>query len=350
MALWARHKAAFGWHPRAFELSVGTAFRTNLLILLRNLSGKWQFAYVPHGPETSFIEQLALEWDTGKGFALQLISARLKQFLGSNVVFIRWDLDWIIARQPSFKKESDLDIENSMIGSTRITGIDNHPRRNFELPPLTRAGSDVQPPDTVLIELSQGAEAIMAGMKAKTRYNVRLAEKKGVEIAVCGVDYLSRWYAMYRETAIRDQIALHSEKYYQTLLEQNPASTELLIAIHDGDLLAGIIMFYTKNQAIYLYGASSNIKRNLMPAYLLQWRAINHAIARGCSSYDSFGIPPSADTGHPMHGLYQFKTGFGGEVISYPGCWDSPTRTLLYRIYRLAEKFRYYYFKKIRKR
>ncbi len=120
------------------------------------------------------------------------------------------------------------------------------------------------------------------------------------------------------------------------------------MASFEGENLAAIITLFTKNQAIYLYGASSNSHRNLMPAYLLQWQAIQDAKNHGCQSYDFYGIPPTDDENHPMHGLYRFKTGFGGEIVHRTGSMDvnlSP----LYAPYAVAEKLRLIWFKKIKK-
>jgi lipid II:glycine glycyltransferase (peptidoglycan interpeptide bridge formation enzyme) len=111
--------------------------------------------------------------------------------------------------------------------------------------------------------------------------------------------------------------------------------------------LASIITLFCGNEAVYLYGASSNEKRNLMPAYSLQWRAINDAIAFGCDRYDFYGIPPTNDESHPMHGLYRFKTGFGGSIVHRVGSYDIVLRPVLYFGYRFAEGARSFWFKKI---
>jgi len=124
----------------------------------------------------------------------------------------------------------------------------------------------------------------------------------------------------------------------------------LITATHEGDLLAGIIVAFYGGRATYLYGASSNEKRNLMPAYALQWEAIKQAKDLGCREYDFFGIPPTHDKSHPMHGLFQFKTGFGGEIHHYYGAWDFPYGKLFYGFYRLVERLRLWYYKGFRKR
>ena len=120
---------------------------------------------------------------------------------------------------------------------------------------------------------------------------------------------------------------------------------KLLLARHEGDLLAGNIVAFWKTRAAYLYGASSGMKRNLMPTYALQWEAIRMAREAGCTSYDLYGVPPQPDPGHPMFGLYQFKTGFSDRVLQRWGTWDAPFRPLLYASYRAAEAARMFYYR-----
>ncbi|HUX11839.1 MAG TPA: peptidoglycan bridge formation glycyltransferase FemA/FemB family protein, partial [Spirochaetia bacterium] len=221
---------------------------------------------------------------------------------------------------------------------------------------MTPAPVDVQPPSTVVLDITAAPEAILAGMKAKTRYNIRLAERKGVEVVRAALDRFDTFYRLYRETAGRDHIAIHSEEYYRTLFELSNTFSgrspliRLYLAVHEGEELAAIITAFYGRRATYLYGASSNEKRNLMPAYLLQWRAMNDAKEAGCREYDLFGIPPSDDPLHPMSGLYRFKTGFGGEILHRPGCWDVPLRQGMYAAYRVAEWARSFYFHRLRKR
>lgn len=251
----------------------------------------------------------------------------------------------------------------------------------------------IQVPTTVLLDLRLPFDEITAQMKKKTRYNMRLAEKKGVTVrpAADQADF-DRWYAMYLETAERDGIAIHSREYYLTFLrlasqgsglapaagdtgaagtacqtgatdkaglaiQQAPLSAskdapevQLLLAEHEGDLLAGIIVAQYDGMATYMYGASSNHKRNLMPAYLLQGEAIRQAQAAGCHSYDFLGIPPTADPADAMHGLFRFKTGFGGRIVRRYGAGDVPVRRGLYLGWRLAERARRWYYLSFRKR
>jgi lipid II:glycine glycyltransferase (peptidoglycan interpeptide bridge formation enzyme) len=216
---------------------------------------------------------------------------------------------------------------------------------------------DVQPPDTVLLDLTLSLEILLTQMKGKCRYNIRLAEKSGVKVRVAEASEIGIFYSLYQTTAKRDRIAIHSRDYYESLLRQSSAGAaggftgaevRLYIAEHEGEALAAIITLFSAREAVYLYGASSNDKRNLMPSYLLQWQAIQDAKQYGAAIYDFYGIPPTDDEKHPMHGLYRFKTGFGGKIIHRIGSIDMPL-SWKYPYYRFAESLRSTWYKKISK-
>ena len=205
-------------------------------------------------------------------------------------------------------------------------------------------------------------------MRSKWRYNIRLAQKKGVVVRAYrartdkadnpSLDSdasraLDIFYELYKTTASRDGIAIHAKKYYEDLFALSAAHKDaplitVYIASHEGENLASIITLFSKSEAVYLYGASSNAKRNLMPAYLLQWTAICDAKSYGSAVYDFYGMPPSDDKNHPMYGLYLFKTGFGGRIVHRPGSLDFPLSPL-YAPYAFAESARAFYHKRIKK-
>jgi lipid II:glycine glycyltransferase (peptidoglycan interpeptide bridge formation enzyme) len=186
-------------------------------------------------------------------------------------------------------------------------------------------------------------------MHKKTRYNIRLAEKKGVTVEKAGVEALAEWYGLYRQTAERDQISIHSETYYRDLFAHAPDLT-LWLARFEGKLLAGNIVLRHGNQAVYLYGASSNEHRNLMAPYALQGAAMRDARDSGATEYDLFGIPPTNNPDHPMHGLYRFKTGFGGDRVHRNGAWDFVFRPFAWLVWSNADALRVWYFKVWKKR
>jgi lipid II:glycine glycyltransferase (peptidoglycan interpeptide bridge formation enzyme) len=318
---WARLKGAYGW--KAFAFQTGADEGRTLLLLYRRFSPGIAIGYVPHGAgsDGSVSEENVEE--------LKRLSTSLKKHLPSNTILIRWDL----AR----------DTPGDFASSSALSGA------------FTKAPVDIQPPDTVVIDLDQDEDELLSAMKTKTRYNIRLAFRKGLEVSSEGAGGLDSWYRLYRETAERDRIAIHPESYYRKLFrlaEEHPEDgleLELLMARSDGEAIAGIITARFAGTATYLYGASGNRKRNLMPAYALQWKAMEAARKAGCTRYDLFGIPPADDPSHPMHGLYRFKTGFGGEIVHRPGCWDHTLRPLRAGAYRSLEKVRRWYFLEYRK-
>ena len=324
---WGAFRRQLGWRARAFRCGYrGGVF--GLLVLVRRIAAGMELAYVPHGPQLS---EPAVQPER---FLLELAEA-LRPYLGRSLL-LRYDLPW------------------------GVEGLGNRPPSLQSSGGLHRAPIDIQPPSTVILDLSGSEEQLLAAMKSKTRYNIRLSAKKGVEISTIPAEQLesalSEWYGLYRETARRDRITLHEEAYYKSLFAlagsygAGAPQLFLLTARHDGQLLAGIIVALMGEGAWYLYGASSDRKRNLMPSYGLQWRAIRLAREQGCRFYDLFGIPPSDDPQHPMHGLFRFKTGFGGRVLNRLGCYDVALRPLSYRLYRAAEGLRSTYYRRWRKR
>jgi lipid II:glycine glycyltransferase (peptidoglycan interpeptide bridge formation enzyme) len=257
---------------------------------------------------------------SGPGAAETLagLARRLRPFFPGDTAFIRFDPPWYSE------------------GENPAPLLDR---------PLRRAAVDVQPPDTVLVDLSPDEDSLLANMKEKWRYNIRLSARKGVTVRRAAGEEIGVFYALLEETARRDRIAIHSRDYYAALFalsREYPGGPEvrLYIAGHEGEDLAAIITLFRGEEAVYLYGASSNRKRNLMAPYLLQWTALREARAAHCLRYDLFGIPPNEDPRHPMAGLRRFKTGFGGTIIHRPGAWDYAYRPLAAGLFRRAEGLR----------
>ncbi|GHV63470.1 peptidoglycan bridge formation protein FemAB [Spirochaetia bacterium] len=351
---WGSFKARFGWNARAFFVDwgiwspaeprspteprslmepLGTA---PLMLIRRRLMPGISFAYVPWGPE---LPPNFPQTNDDRNAALAELALGLCRFLPRDTAFIRFDPPWY------------------------TEGADAPPPPVGK--PFSRAGADVQPPDTVIVDLSPPAEAILAAMKPKWRYNIRLAEKKGVTVRRADEEGLEAFYALLNETAKRDGIAIHGIEYYrgiftqarQTLAQANacfpleslgrgsPPEPRLYLAEYQageagGEVLAAIVVLVRGRDATYLYGASSSRNRNLMAPYALQWKAMEDAKASGCTGYDLFGIPPNDDPSHPMAGLYLFKTGFGGRIIHRPGSWDYAYRPLLKGLFTAAEGLR----------
>ena len=350
--LWAEFKKEQGWSYRQYEVhSPGT--RSFLLtVLLRQLSPFGFLAYIPMGPSILITNDSRLpETVEKRKLFLVNLAEKLVPLLPAYVFLIRFDPPWECAMRS----------ENTQAFS----------RQDFPLIPCTggktpcrliKAASDIQPPDTVLLDLGQPLDALLSQCKPKWRYNIRLAEKKGVQVRCFSGSQaegvIPLFYQLYRETAARDGIAIHSENYYRSLCRLAADGTfdteRILISVYvayfEENPLAAIITLFSPFGAVYLYGASSNEHRNLMPAYLLQWKAIQDAQKYGCPSYDFYGIPPTDDSNHPMYGLYRFKTGFGGAIIHRVGTLDIPVRSFRYRLYSCAERLRAFWFKTLKKK
>lgn len=213
--------------------------------------------------------------------------------------------------------------------------IDPPITKTLAIPSFRPNQSGFQPEHTLTIDLTKSEKDILAQMKQKGRYNIKLAAKKGVTIHKTNLNHLSEFYKILLETTDRDKFSPHNEEYYQTMLETLPKNTHLYIAQYQGQTLAGLIMTTHKDTATYYYGASSNKNRNLMAPYLLQWQAIKDAKAAGYKVYDFLGIAPPAAKKHPWAGVTSFKTKFGGSSHSYAKAQEAPLKTLLYYLYKI---------------
>ncbi len=200
---------------------------------------------------------------------------------------------------------------------------------------------DVQPSVTSILDLTVGKEAIAAGMKPKTRYNIRLAEKKGVTVRASAEPIIEDLERLLEQTAVRDRFSLHPLSYYAKMLEVmtgGEAVASLAFADYDGRPLAANVTIDFNGQRTYLHGASSNLHRNVMAPYALHQYLIDEAIDNGMTSYDFWGVAPvGASKKHSWAGITQFKLGFGGEIVTAPGTFDVPTNMIVYGLYRASK-------------
>ena len=200
------------------------------------------------------------------------------------------------------------------------------------------SGGQVQFRNTVFVDLRVPEDELLARMKQKTRYNVRLAGRKGVTVRMGGPDDFDMLYRMYAQTAVRDGFVIRHQDYYLDLWNEFYGNGMLkpLIAEVEGEALAGLMLFVFAGRAWYVHGMSSGGQREVMPAYLLQWEAMRAAKAAGCTSYDLWGAPEVFDESDSMWGVYRFKRGLGGGVARHIGAWDLPVRPWLHWLYTRA--------------
>ena len=200
---------------------------------------------------------------------------------------------------------------------------------------------EIQPRFVFRLDLKGKTEdQVFAEFHQKTRYNVRLATKKGVVIKEGTKEDLKDFHNIMVVTGERDNFIIRSLSYFEKMYDElvPKGHMKLLMAYHENEPIAGIIPIMYGNKVWYLYGASSNRHRNLMPNYLLQWTMIQEAIKRGADMYDFRGVSGVVDESHPQYGLYRFKKGFNAEFTEFIGEIYLPYKPLVYKSYKFAEK------------
>jgi len=189
---------------------------------------------------------------------------------------------------------------------------------------------DIQPRKTLILDITKSEQELLNQMHYKTRYNIGLAEKKGIKIKKDKKLFKDFW-RLIQETTKRDRFRPHPKEYYQKMLEI--PGVELFVAIYKNKVMAANIVVFYEKTAIYLHGASDYHYRNLMAPHLLQWEQIKEAKKRGCIEYDFWGIDEKK-----WPGVTRFKRGFGGHEVTYPGAYDLVFQPIWYRIYKIARR------------
>ncbi len=294
---WAIFKGFFGWKSSLIQSESAAA-----QILFKTLPMGYSIAYIPKGP-------LGTDWKS----LWPLVDEECQRW---KAVFLQ--------------VEPDLSLPVSEEVLTQFSD-------NFTVEEKT-----IQPRRTVVISLEPSEEELLAGMKQKTRYNTRLAAKKGVSVQL-STD-VKGFYDMILTTGNRDGFAVHSLDYYQKAYDifAPKGKCALLRASHQEKDLAYLMLFLSGKRAWYFYGASDNSQRNLMSTYLLQWEAMRWAKENGALEYDLWGIPDADESvleseftkrSDGLWGVYRFKRGFGGEVVRTSPAFVRVYHPLLYRVY-----------------
>jgi len=335
---WGQVKAKYGWSPlyavwtkdRFSVISdrstdnlslitdhfVAAALILKRQILRNGFAARLSILYSPKGP--------LLNW-TNEPLRNRVLDD-LKSFAKKQgAIFLKMDPDVVLG---TGVPQSEEDVINNG-GQAVMSGLK---RRGWEY-----SSDQVQFKNTVLLDLNPPEDELLARMKQKTRYNIRLAEKKGVGLRVGIQDDLSMLYRMYAETSVRDGFVIRDEGYYQTVwnlfMNSSEPTCEPIIAEVEGEPVAAIMVFYFAGRAYYVYGMSRDAHREKMPAYLLQWEAMKRAKAKGCTAYDLWGAPDVFDESDSMWGVYRFKEGLGGKVVRTLGAWDFAPSPLWYKMY-----------------
>lgn len=299
-AEWGELKSMFGW--QVVRIRVGAA---GAQILFRKTPIGLTIGYIPKGP-------VGLDWE-GLWPEVFKISKKMR------AVVLRVEPDgWEGASTPTERK----------------------------FPGFSPGARTIQPRRTILIDLSGGEEDWLARMKQKTRYNIHLAERKGVRVE--SSEDIEKFARMMQITGARDGFGVHSPAYYRAAyrLFSKKDRCALLEAKYEEKTLAMLMVFAHSGHGYYLYGASGNEERNRMPTYKIQWEAMRWCAARGCHDYDLYGVPDcDEDTleekfehrSDGLWGVYRFKRGFGGRVIRAAAPLEKVFIPAIYKVFRLIE-------------
>jgi len=351
---WGQVKAKYGWEPIYLvwdekKLSVISDQSTDNLslitghciaaalilrrrILQNSFAARLSILYSPKGP--------LLDW-TNESLRTRVLNDLQSFAKKQGAIFLKCDPDVVLG---TGVPQSAEDAEEK--SGTAITS--ELKRRGWGY-----SSDQIQFKNTVVIDLNPTEDELLARMKQKTRYNIRLAERKGVSLRVGTLEDLPTLYKMYAETSVRDGFVIRDENYYLTVwkmfvqndvgkFEGSQVSTfkpanlptcQPLIAEVNNEPVAGIFLFMFAGRAYYVYGMSRDAHREKMPTYLLQWEAMKRAKAKGCAAYDLWGAPDVFDESDSMWGVYRFKEGLGGRVVRTLGAWDYAPNKFWYRLY-----------------
>jgi lipid II:glycine glycyltransferase (peptidoglycan interpeptide bridge formation enzyme) len=308
LAGWGDLKSRFGWSARRVGITDEAGqLAAGALVLFRRLPlGLGKMGYLPAGP--------LLSDDPAANRALWAALDALR------VAFLKAEpCNWYRARP---------DLADQLHAA------------GFQPSPQT-----VQPPRTIVIDLSGTEDDILRRMNQSTRYKCRLGPKKEVTVREGSRADVDSFTALMQVTGERDAFGVHEPAYYAMIYDLFVATGRgvLLLARYGDQDLAGAMAFHVGENAYYLYGASSNVERNRMPTYIVQWTAIQWAKRRGALRYDLWGVPDADEAAleagfetrsDGLWGVYGFKRGFGGEVRRSVGAWDKVYNRAVYALYR----------------
>ena len=303
---WGEIKRETGWSPVRILVEDGDIIATASVLKTRPTRALPPLAYAPRGPVLNYQRKDHLD----------AVVAAIKEECGDAFVFM-----------------CDPAVEEGSEGDRALAGT---------MRKVTAGGfGGVQPRTVMVLDLDPDLDKILEGFKSKWRYNIRLAERKGVEIREGGEADIARFHDLVVETAERDEFSVRGRGYFESLWKHLSPSgmLKLFLAEYSGHLLAGIMLFCMGPRVVYTYGASSNEHRNVMPNHLIQWHAIRWSKENGYGIYDFRGVSPVRN-GEPVDpnlaGLNRFKEGFGARYVEYAGQFDLPIRPAWYALWRTA--------------
>lgn len=317
---WGQVKKEFGWKPSYYlwkdekGKAVSAALFLMREVVVPFINWRFRTIYIPQGP--------LLDW--ANAGLRNLILEDIREIAGSeNAVFLKIDPEIITARNEQIdSNDAQFKRAKDVLETLQDMGY-------------TFSKQQIQFKNTAWLMLDQPEETLLAAMKQKARYNIRLADRKGVVIRKGTIEDIDLLYQMYLDTSVRDGFIIRPKEYYQ-LVWRKFMQVKLavpLIAEVDGQPVAGLMLFFFADRSWYLYGMSTNAHREKMPNYLLQWEAIKRSKQMGCRIYDLWGAPDDFNENDSMWGVYRFKKGLGADAVQRIGAFDLPLKKIAYKIF-----------------
>jgi peptidoglycan pentaglycine glycine transferase (the first glycine) len=313
LSAWGKLKSEFGWQLARTAVRDHDAIVAGAQVLLRRLPLGYRIAYVPKGPLLDPVHPDSCQ---------ALFDALRRQNHARQTIMLKVEPDLLDTDIPWW-------VENGFRPS----------------------GQTIQPRRTLLVDITGTEDEILSRMKSKTRYNIRVAERQGVQVHAGQHGDLGAFDRLMTVTGERDAFGIHSAAYYDRAyaLFAPTGQARLFVASCEGQPIAGLMAFACGSRAWYMYGASANEHRDKMPNYALQWAAICWARSRGCHTYDLWGVPDEEEGTLEAHfaerkgglwGVYRFKRGFGGRLVRTVGAFDYVYNRPAYWLYRCALRIR----------
>ncbi|HFC12704.1 MAG TPA: peptidoglycan bridge formation glycyltransferase FemA/FemB family protein [Anaerolineae bacterium] len=311
---WARLKSRFNWTAYRVWVRKDGELVAGAQILFRSTAMRLvKMGYMPHGP--------IVDWDNTE--LVKVLFGQIDLAIYKHRAGLLKIEPMVWQRDMSAEKWQTLCAENELITAT----------------------DTIQPPRTMLIDLTPTEDEIMASFRSKTRYNIRLSGRKDVIVRKAILADLPAFNRLMHTTGERNDFGVHAPQYYQACYElfAERGDATILLAEFEGKLLAGVLLIKNGQQCVYLAGGSSNEERNRMPSYAVQWAAIRWAKQHGCTVYDMWGLPDEdAETleagfkerNDGLWGVYRFKRGFNGRVARTVGSADKVYNKLIYKLYK----------------
>lgn len=204
-----------------------------------------------------------------------------------------------------------------------------------EIPNLKKSDKQIQPAKTIILDISKSEDELLNQMHSKTRYNIRLAQRKGIEVKESNnQESLGVFVKLLKQTAQRDKFFLHSQEYYQEMMDiLGQDMVKLFLAKYKNKIVAANLICFFNQTVIYLHGASDYRYHQLMAPYLVQWQVIQEAKEMGFKYYDFWGIDEDK-----WPGVTRFKKGFSGQEVNYPGSYDLVYKKFWYWLYKVGRR------------